>query len=100
MVSEKYRELTGLRSSGYTRAPAGAFFEYGYYQFGVPSFFPQTWMYNADSSGTNRMFVSAQPAIASADLTGPAEPVGASGITYAPSKALLSVPLLVAAYGM
>lgn len=43
-------------------------------QFGVPLFFPQTWMYNADSTGTKRMFVSGQPAIASADLTGPAEP--------------------------
>ncbi len=43
MVSEKYRELTGLRASGYTRAPAGAFFEYGYYQFGVPSFSTPGW---------------------------------------------------------
>ncbi len=43
LVSEKYRELTGLRASGYTRAPAGAFFEYGYYQFGVPSFSTPGW---------------------------------------------------------
>ncbi len=43
MISEKYRELTGLRASGYTRAPAGAFFEYGYYQFGVPSFSTPGW---------------------------------------------------------
>jgi hypothetical protein len=43
VVSEKYRELTGLRSAGFTRAPAGAFFEYGYYQFGVPSFSTPGW---------------------------------------------------------
>jgi hypothetical protein len=43
LVSEKYRELTGLRSTGFTRTPAGAFFEYGYYQFGVPSFSTPGW---------------------------------------------------------
>ncbi len=43
VVSERYRELTGLRATGYTRAPAGAFFEYGYYQFGVPSFSTPGW---------------------------------------------------------
>jgi hypothetical protein len=42
-VSDKYRELTGLRSPGFTRTPAGAFFEYGYYQYGVPSFSTPGW---------------------------------------------------------
>jgi hypothetical protein len=42
-ISAKYRELTGLRSTGYTRAPAGAFFEYGYFQYGVPSFSTPGW---------------------------------------------------------
>jgi hypothetical protein len=42
-ASEKYRELTGLRSPGFTRAPAGAFFEYGYYQFGALSFSTPGW---------------------------------------------------------
>jgi len=37
-IGAKYRELTGLRVPGCRRAPAGAFFEYGYFQFGVPSF--------------------------------------------------------------
>ncbi len=40
----------------------------------IPTFFPATWNYNADGSGTKRNMVSAQPAIASADATGPAEP--------------------------
>jgi len=42
-IAAKYRELTGLRNTGYTRAPAGAFYEYGYYQFGVPSFSTPGW---------------------------------------------------------
>ncbi len=42
-IAARYRELTGLRSAGYTRAPAGAFSEYGYYQFGVPSFSTPGW---------------------------------------------------------
>lgn len=42
-ISEKYRELTGLRTPGVVRTPAGAFFEYGYYQFGVPSFSTPGW---------------------------------------------------------
>ena len=42
-IVSKYRELTGLRNTGYTRAPAGAFYEYGYYQYGVPSFSTPGW---------------------------------------------------------
>lgn len=42
--------------------------------FTIPTFFPSTWMYNADGSGTKRAQISAQPAIANADVTGPAEP--------------------------
>jgi len=42
-IGAKYRELTGLRSTGYMRAPAGAFYEYGYFQFGVPSFSTPGW---------------------------------------------------------
>lgn len=42
-IGAKYRELTGLRSTGYMRAPAGAFFEYGYFQYGVPSFSTPGW---------------------------------------------------------
>ena len=40
--------------------------------FTRPGFFPTTWMY--DNGGTARTMISAQPAIATADLTGPAEP--------------------------
>ncbi|HSQ79501.1 MAG TPA: hypothetical protein VLN41_02815, partial [Candidatus Bathyarchaeia archaeon] len=37
-VSDKYIEMTGLRQPLYVREPQGAFFQYAYYQFGVPSF--------------------------------------------------------------
>jgi YVTN family beta-propeller protein len=41
-------------------------------QFQIPPFFPSTWSY--DAGGTPRMLTSGQPAIASSDATGPAEP--------------------------
>lgn len=42
-VSDKYRQMTGIRTAPATRTPGGAFFEYGYYQFGVPSFSTPGW---------------------------------------------------------
>ena len=42
-IIDKYRELTGLRSDPAVRTPAGAFYEVGYYQFGVPSFSTPGW---------------------------------------------------------
>ena len=37
-VGEKYKQITSFRQSPAARRPAGALFEWGYYQFGVPSF--------------------------------------------------------------
>jgi hypothetical protein len=42
-VSEKYGELTGIKEVATSRNPAGAFFEYAYYQFGVPAFSTPGW---------------------------------------------------------
>jgi hypothetical protein len=42
-VSEQYRQLTGIRVAPPVRTPAGAFFEYGYYQYGVLSFSTPGW---------------------------------------------------------
>jgi len=42
-VSEHYREITGIERLSATRAPKGAFFEYAYYQFGVPGFSTLGW---------------------------------------------------------
>jgi hypothetical protein len=42
-VSDAYKEITGISAVGINREPHGAFFQYGYYQFGVPSFSTQGW---------------------------------------------------------
>jgi len=50
-ISDRYRQLTGLRTAPATRTPGGAFFEYGYYQFGVPSFSTPGWGIGANAEG-------------------------------------------------
>ena len=42
-VTELYRELTGIESVAMNRTAEGAFFQFGYYQYGVPSFSTQGW---------------------------------------------------------
>jgi hypothetical protein len=42
-VSEAYREITGIEKVAVNRDAEGAFFQFGYYQFGVPSFSTQGW---------------------------------------------------------
>ncbi len=42
-VSDAYKEITGIERVGVNREAEGAFFQYGYYQFGVPSFSTQGW---------------------------------------------------------
>ncbi|HSM04182.1 MAG TPA: M14 family metallopeptidase [Longimicrobiales bacterium] len=42
-VSRAYRELTGIEEVGLHREPAGAFFEFGYFHYGVPSFSTPGW---------------------------------------------------------
>ncbi|MEX1256665.1 MAG: M14 family metallopeptidase [Gemmatimonadota bacterium] len=42
-VSELYREVTGIERVSLNREPEGAFFQYGYFHFGVPSFTTQGW---------------------------------------------------------
>ena len=37
-ISDKYKELTKIKKQPVVRTPKGAFFQYGYFQFGVPSF--------------------------------------------------------------
>jgi hypothetical protein len=86
MTSEKYRELTGIRAVPVTRSPAGAFFEYGYYQFGVPSFSTPGWGLPARTEGGGprgdaarqgapqdapRTFVGQQPGTATAAAATP-----------------------------
>ena len=42
-VSKKYKEITGFEAQPPVRKPAGALFEYGYYQYGIPSFSTPGW---------------------------------------------------------
>jgi len=42
-VSEAYREITGIERVAVNREAEGAFFQYGYFQFGVPAFSTQGW---------------------------------------------------------
>jgi hypothetical protein len=42
-ISAKYAELTGIRQTLMNTRPEGAFFSYGYFQFGVPSFSTPGW---------------------------------------------------------
>jgi len=42
-ISDAYREITGIERTGYNRQAEGAFFQYGYFQYGVPSFSTQGW---------------------------------------------------------
>jgi hypothetical protein len=42
-VSDAYKEITGITSVGINREAEGAFFQFGYFQFGVPSFSTQGW---------------------------------------------------------
>jgi hypothetical protein len=71
-VSDRYRALTGITNAPSTRTPGGAFFEYAYYQFGVPSFSTPGWGLSAAAS-------SAAPGGAAQPPAGDAAPAGAVG---------------------
>jgi hypothetical protein len=42
-ASEAYKEITGIQKVPVHRTPEGAFFQYGYFHFGVPSFSTLGW---------------------------------------------------------
>ncbi len=42
-VSEAYKSITGIEKVGVNRKAEGAFFQFGYFQFGIPSFSTQGW---------------------------------------------------------
>ncbi len=50
-IAGKYRELTGIETLAGTRAAEGAFHDYGYFQFGVPSFSTPGWGIDATPAG-------------------------------------------------
>jgi hypothetical protein len=61
-VSERYRELTGLKSTPATRKPEGTFAGYAYYQYGVPAFETPGWApAAADSAAADSTAPGARP---------------------------------------
>lgn len=42
-ISDSYREITGIERVSLNRTARGAFFQYGYFHYGVPSFSTQGW---------------------------------------------------------
>jgi len=74
-ASEKYKELTGIKTQPVLRNPEGAFFQYTYYQLGLPSFSTPGWGFPADTSrrggrgGAQRPTGSDIPAAASSGFT-------------------------------
>ncbi|MCP4723468.1 MAG: hypothetical protein GY863_00455, partial [bacterium] len=49
-VSEKYKSMTGINNTSYVRKPEGAFFQYGYFQYGVLSLSTPGWGIEAQVS--------------------------------------------------
>jgi len=54
LAGEKYLELTGIRQPLFNREPHGAFFQYGYFQFGVLSFSTPGWGLAVAEAGRGR----------------------------------------------
>ncbi len=48
-ISDSYKEMSGLDAVGLNRAAAGAFFQFGYFHYGVPSFSTPGWAPSAPS---------------------------------------------------
>ncbi|MFC1553878.1 M14 family metallopeptidase [candidate division KSB1 bacterium] len=72
-VSEKYIELTGIRNQPMVRTPEGAFFEYGYYQYGVLSLSTPGWGITGGSAARPG---ARRPAVPQAGAGGAAPTVG------------------------
>ena len=54
-ASEAYKRITGIENVPVHRTPEGAFFQYGYYQYGVPSFSTLGWgVPTGESGGSGR----------------------------------------------
>ena len=50
-ISDAYKRITGIENVPTHRTPEGAFFEYGYFQYGVPSFSTLGWGLPAADAG-------------------------------------------------
>lgn len=78
-VSEAYRELTGIERVGVHRKPEGAFFDFGYFQYGVPSFSTPGWALPEAGADGGDGAEGAQGAEAAAGVEGGARGGGGTG---------------------
>ena len=66
-ASEAYKRITGIENVPGHRTPEGAFFQYGYYQYGVPSFSTLGWgVPSTGGGGAQRARPTAEPVAAAA----------------------------------
>jgi len=80
-ASDAYKRITGIESVPLNRKPEGSFFQYGYFQFGVPSFSTLGWGFSQDG-GESRQSGSGG---AAADPSGRASRSGSAGAGRAAS---------------
>lgn len=92
-VSDAYKEITGIEDVPVHRTPEGAFFQFGYFHYGVPSFSTPGWGLPAEESGEEKPARSGggqapnqaaaggrtPPAGAGARMTGGGRPAGMMG---------------------
>jgi hypothetical protein len=78
-IVDKYRELTGLRGNPPIRTAAGAFYEVGYYQWGVPSFSTPGWGLPAAAGAGGRGGAAPDAAAMAAGARGMGAGAGARG---------------------
>jgi hypothetical protein len=69
-VSEAYEALTGIERVGVHRAPEGAFFDFGYFHYGVPSFSTPGWGIPEGGAGSGPVDLQLLTAMDSAGTEG------------------------------
>lgn len=90
-VSDAYRRITGIEKAPLHRKPEGAFFQYGYFQFGVPSFSTLGWGL-PKGEGESRA-TGSQPDAVQAGPSGRGTRSGSSGAAATESDAALLADL-------
>ena len=80
-ISDAYKRITGIENVPVHRTPEGAFFQYGYYQYGVPSFSTLGWGVPSNGGG------GAQRARPTAEPEAAAAPTGRAGAGAAGARA-------------
>jgi len=83
-VGGKYSEMTGIKQTLTVRPPRGAFFQYGYFQFGAPSFCTPGWgLTTAEPAGPFRPGTMTGMPVQTGSMASRAQRTGGSGIDEA-----------------